>query len=232
MCDAERPPADVAGALAMLERALDHLNAADVASLPASVQAEALRALGRAEAKHTAARARVAGRVRRAGRVRGRRAWHGADLAEVADPDHHRGRRGSDRVGAAAGRAPGDRAGHGRRGTVAVVGAGGCASGPNGCQRRSGGMQMRSWRAPPGAGRSWPRSPGWPRRCTSAATVTATGRRLGLRTGGSGSGITFGGAGRAEGDLTPGCAAALAAVLEALGKKAGPEEPGRLAAPS
>ena len=61
MCDAERPPADVAGALAMLERALDHLNAADVASLPASVQAEALRALGRAEAKHTAARARVVG---------------------------------------------------------------------------------------------------------------------------------------------------------------------------
>jgi hypothetical protein len=37
-------------------------------------------------------------------------------------------------------------------------------------------------------------------------------------------GLTFGGAGRAEGDLTPGCAAALAAVLEALGKKAGPED--------
>ena len=37
-------------------------------------------------------------------------------------------------------------------------------------------------------------------------------------------GITFGGAGRAEGDLTPGCAAALSAVLEALGKKAGPED--------
>jgi hypothetical protein len=37
-------------------------------------------------------------------------------------------------------------------------------------------------------------------------------------------GITFRGAGRAEGDLTPGCAAALAAVLEALGKKAGPED--------
>ena len=32
------------------------------------------------------------------------------------------------------------------------------------------------------------------------------------------------GAGRAEGDLTPGCAAALAAVLEALGRKAGPED--------
>ena len=61
MCDGTGQPAGVAEALAMLGRALDHLNAADVASLPASVQAEALRALGRAEAKHTAARARVLG---------------------------------------------------------------------------------------------------------------------------------------------------------------------------
>ena len=37
-------------------------------------------------------------------------------------------------------------------------------------------------------------------------------------------GITFSGAGRAQGDLSPGCAAALAAVLDALGKKAGPED--------
>src|SRR5215472_4335161 len=61
MCDAERPPTGLAGALAMLDSALDHLNAADVASLPASVQGEALRALSRAEAKHAAARARVLG---------------------------------------------------------------------------------------------------------------------------------------------------------------------------
>ena len=36
--------------------------------------------------------------------------------------------------------------------------------------------------------------------------------------------VTIGGAGRLGGDLTPGCAAALAAVLESLGKKAGPED--------
>jgi hypothetical protein len=36
--------------------------------------------------------------------------------------------------------------------------------------------------------------------------------------------LTFGGAGRLTGDLTPGCAAAVAAVLEALGKPAGPED--------
>ncbi|HEY9243237.1 MAG TPA: DUF222 domain-containing protein, partial [Streptosporangiaceae bacterium] len=37
-------------------------------------------------------------------------------------------------------------------------------------------------------------------------------------------GLTFGGAGVLEGDLTPACAAALQAVLESLGKKAGPED--------
>jgi len=36
--------------------------------------------------------------------------------------------------------------------------------------------------------------------------------------------ITFRGAGRLNGDLTPGCAAALSTVLEALGKRAGPED--------
>jgi hypothetical protein len=37
-------------------------------------------------------------------------------------------------------------------------------------------------------------------------------------------GTTFGGAGVIRGDLTPGCAAAVTAVLEAFGKKAGPED--------
>ena len=37
-------------------------------------------------------------------------------------------------------------------------------------------------------------------------------------------GTTFRGAGKLDGDLTPGCAAALGAVLESLGKKAGPED--------
>jgi hypothetical protein len=42
-------------------------------------------------------------------------------------------------------------------------------------------------------------------------------RRLRLET-------TFRGAGKLDGDLTPGCAAALQAVLDALGKRAGPED--------
>ena len=59
MCDGEGSPTSVSQALGMLDRALDHLNAADVASLPSGVQAEALRALERAQAKHTSARGRV-----------------------------------------------------------------------------------------------------------------------------------------------------------------------------
>ena len=59
MCDGLGQPGSVTDALAMLGRALDHLAAADAASLPASVQAEALRALERALSTHTAARARI-----------------------------------------------------------------------------------------------------------------------------------------------------------------------------
>jgi len=59
VCDDHGEPAGVTEALGMPERALDHLNAADAASLPSSVQARALRVLERAEAKQTAARARV-----------------------------------------------------------------------------------------------------------------------------------------------------------------------------
>ena len=58
VCDPQQP-LSVGAALVTLDRALDALNAADVASAPAAVQAQALRALERAEAKHTAARARV-----------------------------------------------------------------------------------------------------------------------------------------------------------------------------
>src|SRR5262249_50316711 len=56
-CEPQQP-LSVDAALVTLDRALDALNAADMASAPAVVQAQALRALERAEAKHTAARAR------------------------------------------------------------------------------------------------------------------------------------------------------------------------------
>ena len=59
MCNGGRSPGGVTEALGMLDRALACLASADVAALPSAAQAEALRALGRAEARHTAARARM-----------------------------------------------------------------------------------------------------------------------------------------------------------------------------
>jgi hypothetical protein len=47
MCDVLGQPTTVAEAMAMLDRALDHLNAADAASLPGAVQADVLRGPGR-----------------------------------------------------------------------------------------------------------------------------------------------------------------------------------------
>lgn len=59
MCDSEGRPASVTDALGMLDRALGYLGTADTAALPTSVQADALLALTKMEAKHTAARSRM-----------------------------------------------------------------------------------------------------------------------------------------------------------------------------
>ena len=59
MCNGQFQPSSVSEALRMLDSSLDYLNAADAASLPSAVQAEALRALERADAKRTAAQARM-----------------------------------------------------------------------------------------------------------------------------------------------------------------------------
>ena len=58
MCGAQEP-ANVGEALAVLDRALGLLAAADPGSLPTAVQAQALRALERAETRQTAAQAQI-----------------------------------------------------------------------------------------------------------------------------------------------------------------------------
>ncbi len=67
------------------------------------------------------------------------------------------------------------------------------------------------------------------RRTAAADPDTGTGTGTGAGDDGFGDrsvrlGTTFRGAGRLEGDLTPQCAAAVRAVLDALGAKAGPED--------
>jgi hypothetical protein len=225
MCDAERPPAGVAEALALLDRALDHLNAADAPSLPASVQAETLRALGRAEAKHAAARARVLGAFAAQGgfeddghgTARGWLKWqtrvtHGAAAAAVAQARRLAAHPAIAGTLAAGELSPSwarqicewtERLPEDRRGDADEILAGAARGGADLAGLAGLAREMYE-------------------RCCRDGSIDPP--EDGLEDRWFRLGITFRGAGRAEGDLTPGCAAALAAVLEALGKRAGPED--------
>ncbi len=215
-------PGTVDSALAMLERALDTLNAADAGSLPESLQANALRALERAEAKHTAARARILA---------------GFTASDGYEGDGH----GSARVwlrwqtritkGAAAGAV-----GWARRLAAHPVVAEALASGG---LSASWARQICAWTDQLPADLR-------PDADAILATAARSGadeadlarlalemiERCGGRDDDDGTfgdralwlGTTLGGAGRLSADLTPDCAAALTAVLDALGGKAGPED--------
>jgi hypothetical protein len=224
VCD-PRQPVSFGAALVTLERALDALNAADVASVLASVQAQALRVLERAEAKHTAARARVLAaftaqdgyeddgqgsarmwlrwqtRVTKAaaagavGWMR-RLAAHPVIAAALAE-----GQISASWARAVCGWS--DRLPAGMRGDadqILVVAAAGGAE----LADLAGLAQQMFERSRSGA----PDGDG---------DDGFDDRRLVLD-------LTFGAAGRLTGDLTPGCAAAVSAVLEALGRPAGPED--------
>jgi hypothetical protein len=223
VCDGPEP-ASVSGALVMLDRALAALTAADAALWPTDVQAQVLRALERAEAKHTAARARVLA------------AFNAQDGYE--DDGQGSARmwlRWQTRVTRAAAVST---VGWMRRLAAHTVIA----------QALAEGQMSASWaRAVCG----WSdRLPEEMREDADQilAAATADGAALadlaGLAqqmyersrqhrpdTDDEGSDdrrllldLTFAGAGRLTGDLTPGCAAAMSAVLEALGKPAGPED--------
>src|SRR5215472_9922683 len=224
MCDGLGQPVCVSDALVMLDRALDHLNSADAGSLPSGVQAEALRALERAAAKHTAARARVLAAF--------------AGQAAYEDDGHGSARtwlKWQARVtaGAAAGAI-----GWVRRLDAHPAIAGALAAGD---LSESWAKQVCEWT------RRLPED-----RQSDADEILAAAARAGVdlaglaglaqemyershrdgdddgddRSGDRGVWLdtTFGGAGRLAGDLTPGCSAALTAVLDALGKRAGPED--------
>src|ERR1035441_842695 len=212
-----------AAALAMLESALDCLNGADMASLPAAAQAECLRVLERAGAKHTAARASVLA----------------AFTAQSGfEEDGQRCARSwlkwqTQVTGGAAGGAVGwakRLAAHPavRRalaaGTVSASWAREiCAwSDLLPATQREAADEILLTAAEGGAALAdmAALAQEMRRRCAGPDRDSADGfedRGLDL-------GVTFGGAGRVAGDLTPGCTAALSAVLEALGKKAGPED--------
>jgi Domain of unknown function (DUF222) len=223
MCS-EEEQANVTEALTMLDRALDALANADAGSLPTPVQAQALRALERAEARHTAVRAQ----------------FLAAFTAQDGYEDDGQGSarmwlRWQTRVtkAAAAGAV-----GWARRLAVHPVIAAALAEG----------QISASWaRAVCGWSDRLPadvRGDADQILAEAAAGGAELADLAGLaqqmveraRAGGPDGDddgfedrrllldLTFGGAGRLTGDLTAGCAAAVSAVLEALGKPAGPED--------
>jgi Domain of unknown function (DUF222) len=221
MCDSEGRPASVTDALGMLDRALGYLATADTAALPTSVQADALLALAKVEAKHTAARSRVLAAFATRGGYeedghRSARSWlrwrakvtRGAAAGAIG---WVRRLSAHPLIGEAL--AAGelseswarqicewtDRLPQAQRGDADEILAGAACGGAD----LSGlaGLAQEMYE------RSHPDGP----------DDLFDERYLRL-------GITFRGAGRAEGDLTPRCAAVLDAVLEKLGKKAGPED--------
>ena len=217
-------PATVADAVAMAQAGLAFVASADVASMPAAAQAECLRGLERAESLHTAARAGVLA----------------AFLASRGCEDEGQGSakawlRWQTRVtgGAAAGAV-----GWARRLTAhPAVG-----------EALATGQVSASWAREIGG---WTRKLPADKRADADAIVLAAAaggadladlaglaqemRRRCAQPDGDGEDdgfaerwlrldLTLDGVGRVDGDLTPQCAAALRAVLEALGKKAGPED--------
>jgi hypothetical protein len=223
MCGAD-DPATVDEALAMLDRALAMLTAADAALLPAEVQARALRALERAEARHTAAGARMLAAFSAQG--------------GYEDDGHGSARiwlRWQTRVtkGAAAGAV-----GWMRRLAAHPVIAQALADGEISAswaraicgwsERLAGHLRDDADQILAGAaaaGAELADLAGLAEQIYQRAREHCPdGDDDGFDDRGVGLDITFGGAGRLAGDLTPGCAAAVSAVLEALGKRAGPED--------
>jgi hypothetical protein len=223
MCDGQMS-AGVSGALVMLDRALEALNAADAALLPADVQAQVLRGLERAEARHTAARARVLA----AFAARGGYEADGQGCARVWLKWQTRVTKG-----AAAGAI-----GWARRLAAHPVLADVLAAGEISASwaraicawsdRLPEKMRQDADRILAGAatgGADLADLAGLAEEMYQRARVDQADSDEGdFGDRGAWLDITFRGAGRLNGDLTPECAAALAAVLETLGRKAGPED--------
>ncbi len=224
LASAHEVPSSAADAMAMAQAGLAFLASADAGSLPTVAQADCLRALERAGAMHTAARARVLSAFA------DRRGFEDDGQGSAAAWLRWQARitRGA-AAGAvgwarrlAAHRAVGDALAAGqlsaswareicgwsdrlpadRRADADEVLLGAAAGGAELADLAGLAEEMYRRCAPPD--------------CDGADDGFAD-RWLRL-------GVTFRSAGRLEGDLTPQCTAALTAVLEALGKKAGPED--------
>ena len=229
MCSTGQQPSNVTEALAAVRAGLAYLNGMDAAGLPGPVQAECLRGLARAESAQTAAQARVLSAFRASsayeddgqGSARMWLRWQTQITGGAADGAVGWMRRLAAHPALAAALAEEsispswaraiaawtDLLPEAHRSGADEILLAAAAGGASLADLAGLAEEMRSRTAAPDADGSGP----------GGDEEGFAGRRVRL-------GLTFRGAGRLEGDLTPACAAALGAVLEALGKKAGPED--------
>src|SRR5215469_6653926 len=217
------PPATAGEALSAISAGLDYLSAADVASLTTAEQADCLRALEQATARHTAARSRVLA------------AFHAQD-GSAAD-GHASTRTWLKWQTRISGGAASDVMGWMRRLSAHPAVADALASAN---VSESWARHICEWtdKLPPehrgGADQILLAAAAGGAELRDLAHLAEEIHRQTARPdaddedGFDDRGVhlarTFRGAGKLGGDLTPPCAAALAAVLEALGKRAGPED--------
>ncbi len=216
-------PASVSDAVAMAQAGLAWLAEVDAASLPAAVQAECLRGLERAESMRTAARASMLSAFTAGGgyqddghgSAKAWLRWQAQLTAGAAGAAVGWARRLAAHPAVREALAAGgisvsfarcvcdwsDLLPAGHRADADVILLGAAAGGAELSDLAALAAEMRQRTARPDAD----------------SGDGFAGRWVRLET-------TFGGAGRLEGDLTGPCAEALGAVLDALGKRAGPED--------
>jgi Domain of unknown function (DUF222) len=218
------PPACAADALAMLGSALDYLAICDAPGLGAAGQAEALVALERAEAKHTAARAKIlsafgASRGFEADGHYGPKPWLRA-ITRVskgaADGAVGWAKRLQAHPAVADALAVGDISASWAKEICAWTG--------QLPEDRRGDADVILLAAASGGADLYDLAALAREMAERSRTIPDTGADRDFNDRQVRLDVTFGGAGQLAGDLTPGCAAALSTVLEALSGKAGPED--------
>ena len=226
MCGTGQAPVSVTEALDAVQAGLAYLNGVAAADLPGSVQAQCLRGLARAESAQTAAQARLLGAFSASsayeddgqGSTRTWLRWQTQITTGAADGAVGWMRRLAAHPALAAALAEGavspsyaraiagwtDQLPEDHRAAADQILLAAAAGGAGLADLAGLAGEMRARTATPDGDGPDPGGKDNDRRV-----------RLGL---------TFRGAGHLEGELTPACAAALSAVLESLGKKAGPED--------
>jgi Domain of unknown function (DUF222) len=225
MCRSPQEPVSVSGALVMLDRALTMLAAADAGSLPVVVQAQALRTLEQAQARHTAAQANILAAFTAQdgyesdgqGNARTWLRWQTRVTKSAAATATAWVRR----LGA-----------HPVIGEALAVGEISASWARELCQwtdrlpeaKRDDGDTILIAAARGGADLADLAGLAEDMYQRSHQDTPGDGPGDGFDDRGLWLGVTLGGAGRLTGDLSAGCAAALSAVLDSLAKKAGPED--------